>query len=161
MKRGNRKTSPVLIFIVMISAYIFSETGCRLDSMPPASSNVNPADSILYGRIGGQLGVTLIIDTLMAEIRADPQIAHYFTTADTVAFMAAMDSQLCQLSGGPCGYSGPSMSTVHHGMNLSNADFDAFITDYLNSMNSIGIADTDQQHVLDLLVSYQTDIVGQ
>jgi len=53
------------------------------------------------------------------------------------------------------------MKDAHHGMGITNDDFNAFITDYLNAMNSVGVDPTDQQDVLTLLLQYQNDIVGQ
>ncbi len=97
----------------------------------------------------------------MSGLKGDSAIAHYFVSVDTAVFKSSLRMQLCQLTGGPCTYTGLSMKDAHHGMGISNDDFNSFITDYLNAMNSVGVASSDQQDVLNLLLQYQSDIVGQ
>ncbi|HZV13024.1 MAG TPA: group 1 truncated hemoglobin [Candidatus Kapabacteria bacterium] len=155
-KRLNGKIELTVCLLVLAASYFWQE-GCRVNSLPVTP----PADTSLYGRIGGQYGVGLIVDSLMSEIKNDSAIAHYFVSVDTATFKSSLRTQLCQLTGGPCTYTGLSMKDAHHGMGISNSDFNAFITDYLNAMNSVGVAPTDQQDVLNLLLQYQSDIVGQ
>lgn len=155
-KQLNGKIKVVICLLVLAASYFWQE-GCRVNSLPVTS----PADTTLYGRIGGQYGVGLIVDSLVAQIKADSAIAHYFVSVDTAAFKSSLRMQLCQLTGGSCTYTGLSMKDAHHGMGITQDDFNAFITDYLNAMNSVGVAPADQQDVLSLLLQYQGDIIGQ
>lgn len=141
-------------------ASLVNAPGCRLNSLPPATT-VAPVDSSFYGRMGDSLGVSVIMDSLLSQVRADPAISHYFTGIDTTAFKIGMAAQLCQWVGGPCTYAGPSMDSVHRGLDIDTAQFNAFISDYLNAMNSVGVADSDQNRVLTYLVSYENEIVGK
>lgn len=155
-KRLNGKIEITICLLVLAASYFWQE-GCRVNSLPVTP----PQDTTLYGRIGGQYGVELIIDSLVAQVKADPAIAHYFISVDTAMFKPSLRMQLCQLTGGSCTYTGLTMKDAHHGMGITTDDFNAFITDYLNAMNSVGVASTDQQDVLSLLLQYQNDIVGQ
>ena len=44
--------------------------------------------------------------------------------------------QLCAATGGPCTYTGRSMEEAHSGLNLTDADFDAFVDDLVRAMDS-------------------------
>ncbi|HXD83997.1 MAG TPA: group 1 truncated hemoglobin, partial [Rudaea sp.] len=63
--------------------------------------------------------------------------------------------------GGPCVYSGRSMEEAHSGLNLSNADFDAFVADLIAALDDVHVAKTGQQKLLALLAPMRPQIVGQ
>jgi hemoglobin len=153
-------TAAIAFASIIVSVLLLLAPGCRMNSLPQPVTSI-PGDTTFYGRLGDSAGVAAIMDSLLVQLRADPAIAHYFTAIDTGTFKLQMAQQLCQLAGGPCTYTGQDMATAHHGLNISQSDFNAFISDYLNAMNAAGVADSDQQKVLTLIVSYQSDIVGK
>ena len=158
---ANFHTGAIAVLIFVAAAACMEYTaGCRVNSLPQPATNAS-IDTSFYGRLGDSAGVAAIIDSLLVQVRADPAISQFFATIDTVSFKAEMAQQLCQITNGPVHVNGPTMEAAHHGMNIDTAQFNAFIGDYLNAMNSAGVSDTDRQHVLQLLISFESQIIGQ
>ena len=69
--------------------------------------------------------------------------------------------QICAATGGPCTYSGRSMEEAHSGLNLTDADFDAFVDDLVRAMNSTKVPPDLQKQLLGLLGPMRPQVVGQ
>ena len=81
-----------------------------------------PGES-LYVRLGGASGVGAIADTLIDRVAADPQLGASFKDAKLDRIKRLLAEQICDLSGGPCRYSGDDMRQVHAGHHISQAEF--------------------------------------
>jgi hemoglobin len=53
------------------------------------------------------------------------------------------------------------MEEAHSGLNLTNADFDAFVDDLVHAMNSTKVPPDLQKQLLDLLGPMRPQVVGQ
>ena len=70
----------------------------------------------LYERLGGREGIHAISDTFLKKLKADARIGSFFKNKSG---LARLEEQLCQLSGGPCRYSGKDMKTAHEGIGIT------------------------------------------
>jgi hemoglobin len=81
------------------------------------------AQTLLYDRLGGAAGVAGIADTLIDRVSADPLLGRSFKDSKLERIKQLLAEQLCDLSGGPCRYTGDSMKEVHAGHHISEAEF--------------------------------------
>jgi hemoglobin len=128
--------------------------------MSAASTAVADASSTaLYARLGGQAGVAAISDTLIDRVAADPRMGRTFKDSDLDRIKRLLAEQLCDLSGGPCRYSGDSMKEVHAGHHISEADFYGMVETLRTILKErrVGIAATNE--LLRLLAPMKRDVV--
>ena len=76
----------------------------------------------LYDRLGGAAGVAAIADTLIDRVAADPRLGRSFKDTNLGRIKKLFAEQICDLSGGPCRYSGDSMKEVHAGHQISEGE---------------------------------------
>ena len=95
----------------------------------------------------------------MLEIEQDAQIVHHFQDTDIGRFRGLLIEQLCELSGGPCKYSGATMQESHTGFQITQADFDNLVRHLMKVMTAQKIAISAQNQLLGLLAPMYGDVV--
>ena len=129
-----------------------------------ATAAVAPAthgDDRLYRALGGTEGITKVVDAALAEIHDDLRINLFFEKTDMADLRRLLIEQICAATGGPCEYTGRSMEEAHSGLNLTDADFDAFVQDLVRAMDSVKVPKDLQKQLLDLLGPMRPQVVGQ
>jgi hemoglobin len=126
-------------------------TGCAL---PAPSQQVS-----FYQELGGKPGIKNIVSTLIPIVLADPRIKESFTDIDMKNLALRLEEQFCELSGGPCKYKGKDMVTIHDGLNITNAQFNALAEDLQMAMDRVGIAPAAQNRLVAKLAPMQREIV--
>mgnify|MGYP006138883505 CR=1 FL=1 len=125
-------------------------------SLQSACSQQN--EPSLYQQLGGEAGISAITDGLLYEIEHDERIVHHFADTDIARFRRLLAEQLCEISGGPCQYSGETMAKSHTGFNISLADFDALVEALITVMQQQNIPISAQNQLLALLAPMYKDI---
>jgi hemoglobin len=128
---------------------------CSLLLMVGCSQPNRPS---LYQQLGGEAGIAAITDGLLHEIEHDQRIVHHFADTDIERFRRLLAEQLCELSGGPCVYSGGTMQQSHTGFNISLADYDALVDGLIKVMQQQNISVSAQNQLLSLLAPMYKDI---
>jgi hemoglobin len=127
-------------------------------SAPQKAARPNDA---LYQALGAQAGVERLVDAALKHVHGDLRINVFFETTDLADLRRLLIEQICAASGGPCTYTGRSMEEAHSGMNLSDADFQAFVEDLVAAMNEVALSADAQQQVLGLFGPMKPQVVGQ
>ena len=118
-------------------------------SKPHESTVSQPGGRPLFDRIGGMDGIKgLIKDFVEDEVSRDSRINVRFTNVDKPLLEEALAVQVCELTGGPCKYTGKSMKDAHAGMSISDADFVAFVEDLQKSLAKFKVPDAEQRELL-------------
>ena len=133
--------------LVAIVAFVMLSSSCSQHGEPS-----------LYQQLGGEQGISAITGGLLREIEQDQRIVHHFADTDIARFRKLLAEQLCQLSGGPCVYSGGNMQESHTGFNISLADYDALVQGLINVMQQQHISISAQNQLLALLAPMYKDI---
>ena len=102
--------------LVAVSALVLMSAGAR-------------ADKTLYASMGGETVLRSAVDHFADNVQADDRINFTFAEADMLKFKKLIFEQLCNLSGGPCKYTGRDMRTSHAKLNINNAEFNALAED--------------------------------
>lgn len=117
------------------------------------------ADATLYNDLGGLEVLTKVVDDTLALALADDRIKDTFKNSDMKRVAKMIAEQFCELSGGPCKYSGDPMKEVHQGLVLSNMQFNALVEDLQMAMDKSNIPSRTQNKLLAMLAPMQRIIV--
>jgi len=136
-------------------------TGLAACSAPTTKPAAPPPKDALYRELGGSDGIRRVVDVFFARINGDARINTLFRNVDHDDLKRLVNEQLCEATGGPCKYTGRSMEEAHSGLNLTNADFDAFVADLVSAMDEVKVPKTSQKKLLALLAPMRPQIVGK
>lgn len=122
-------------------------------------SNTSEPKDWLYQQLGGGPGLEQLTDGLLREIEQDPQIIHHFKDTDIARFRKLLIEQFCELSGGPCKYSGATMQESHTGFQITEADFDNLVGHLIKVMTELQVPVAAQNRLLAKLAPMYRDVV--
>jgi truncated hemoglobin YjbI len=113
----------------------------------------------LYDRVGGPDAIAAITDDFVAGVLGDRHLARFFTgTVDSSLRQRVIDL-LCQITGGPCVYTGRDMKTAHRGMGITEADWKIAVDLFTMSLNKHHIAPREQSEFLQIIQNMKSAIV--
>lgn len=150
----------------LIAAMIFVLAGCagqpatHTEPERKVAAAAGPSDA-LYRELGGTPGITAVVDLFLAKVDNDLRINLFFEKTDHKDLRNLVIEQLCQATGGPCSYSGRTMEEAHSGLNLTDADFTAFVDDLIAAMDELKVPKASQDKLLTLLGPMKPQVVGQ
>lgn len=126
----------------------------------PVHAQASSSDDSLYQALGQQQGISALMETFILEIAEDERIIHHFENTDIERLHRMLTEQICELSGGPCTYSGDDMVTVHTGMKVTGAEFNALVEDLIAAMEQHEIAVSAQNRLLAILAAMHKEVVN-
>jgi hemoglobin len=117
------------------------------------------ASSSLYERLGGEAGVAAISNSLIDRVAADPVMGRSFKDTNLKHIKTMLSEQICQLSGGPCQYSGDTMKQSHAGHHISEAEFYGMVEDLRDILKERHVSVAATNELLRLLAPMKRDVV--
>lgn len=111
-----------------------------------APAKVVHAPPALYDRIGGRDAIMAIVDALLAR----PGSVHGLAARDPLI------DQLCELSGGPCKYTGKPMRDAHDA--VTEARFATFLAD-IDGVLATRVGANERRELLAILRGLRAEIV--
>jgi hemoglobin len=133
----------------------------------------------LFDRLGGEQGITAIVDDFTVRVLEDPRVNWerkgakrgllnrdnspvWTANPQNVATLKKHLVQFLSLAtGGPPKYDGRDMKAVHAGMRIGNPEFDAVIGDLKASLDKLRIPDKEQKELLAVIESTRPQIVTE
>jgi hemoglobin len=144
---------------VVLALALLALTACAGPQEKPAAATAAP--KTLYDELGGKEAITKVVDVFLARINSDARINTLFAKTDHNDLRRLVIEQLCEGTGGPCKYTGRSMEEAHSGLNLTNADFSAFMGDLVAAMDDLKVPLAQQNKLIALLAPMKPQVVGQ
>jgi hemoglobin len=129
-------------------------------SVLAACQSAPSADDRLYRDLGELSGITGIVDAFLFELAEDRDVLPLFANTDIDRFRDKFIEQLCEVSGGPCEYSGDSMIETHRDMAISRAQFNSVVEDLIRAMEAESVSVSAQNRLLARLAAMYPDIAG-
>ena len=155
---------------VLVSVAVGFVSGCKSESHDehkmPGSKMMS--EKSLYDRLGGEPAITAVVDDFVGRAAADPKVnftrkgtgMEWQATAQNVAHVKKMLVQfIAKASGGPQQYEGRDMKSVHKGMKISNAEFNAIAADLKASLDKFKVPAKEQSELLAAVEGTRKDIV--
>ncbi len=127
-----------------------------------------PPTMSLWERLGGEKGVTKVVDDLFASAGSNPKV-NFWRTADgkptekqlagVPALKKSVVAFFSSVTGGPIPYTGKSMKDAHKGMGITDAEFDAFAGHLQKALEKNGVKPDDIKIVMTAVGGMKKDIV--
>jgi hemoglobin len=144
------------IFVVLLVL-----AACAATPSTPESSMASaaPGGATLYQRLGGRDVIDAFVATFVTNVGKDPRIQLRFLFTDLDSLRGHLSAQICEVSGGPCKYTGKPMKSGHTGMHVRDGEFDAMAEDLAAALKTHGIGPAEQKELLAAIGSLRPDIV--
>lgn len=120
--------------------------------------SASASDNLYDTQFGGKSGMQKIVSDTIARSLADPRISDFFADSDIPRLEAVVAEQLCELTGGPCKYSGKSMREAHKDFAIRTAHFNYFAEHLQAAMRTQGVPNWAQNRLLAKLAPMHRDI---
>jgi hemoglobin len=116
----------------------------------------------LYQRLGGYDAIAAVTDEFVGRLVADKRFSKFFAghSKDSLAKirMHVID-QLCNVTGGPCLYTGRSMKASHEGLGITSEDWDASAKHLVEALDKFKVAQADKDELMAIVATLKKDIV--
>ncbi len=135
------------------------------DKTPAPTPEPKPKAKTLWDRLGGEGGVTHIVDDFVNRAVDDPKVDFFrrnqfkLDAERIVKMKRELVEQISAATGGPLKYAGPDMKKVHKGMGITDAQFDALAADFKRALEQNKVGADDIKQLLDAVGSYRKEIV--
>jgi hemoglobin len=150
---------PAIVAGIALSIVACGGTSKQAPEAPPAAEAA-PARP-LFDRLGGEGAITAVVEDFVANCAADARINAFFVNTDIPHLKKMLVEQICAATGGPCTYTGKDMVTVHTGMHITDAQFDALVEDLVKSLDKYKVPAQEKGELLGALGGMRGDIVGK
>nr|WP_235937726.1 group 1 truncated hemoglobin [Marinobacter caseinilyticus] len=134
----------------MVMAVLLFAVGCQSLNQPEPDS--------LYEDLGQRAGIAQIIEDMLYGVVDDTRIAFQFKGVDIVELHQGLTDHICQLSGGPCTYSGRDMREAHKDMNITATQFNALTENLILAMEKNRISTSAQNRLLARLAPLHSEV---
>ena len=127
-----------------------------------------PETKSLYERLGGEAAITAVVDDFVGRAASDPAVNFtrqgtarpWDATPENVATLKKHLMQfLCMATGGPQTYEGRDMVTVHAGMAITDAEFNAIAADLAASLAAFNVPKKETDELMAIAASTRSQIV--
>jgi hemoglobin len=147
------KDRRVVLLVAMAASF---GSGMRAADGEPAAS--------LYQRLGGMSAIQSVVDDFVARILADDRVNRWFAHAaadpeNARAYKAKLADFICQGTGGPCKYTGADMFAAHKGRGITDAAFQAVVSDLGATLEKLKVPEKEKGQLLGLLAPMKPAIV--
>lgn len=119
----------------------------------------------LYERLGGVYAIAAVVDDFIERIMVDPRLnanpkvdeAHH--RVSKAGFKYLVTEQVCWASGGPQRYTGRSMYDSHAHLDITEAEWLAFLDDLRQTFDRFGVPEAERQELFAIVDSTKKEIV--
>ena len=119
----------------------------------------------LYERLGGAYSIATVVDDFIerllvnATLNANPAINEARKRVPKAGLKFHVTAMACEVSGGPCKYTGRTMKESHRHLNITQAEWDAMVVDFKATLTKFKVPQREQQELITIVGSTKNDIV--
>jgi hemoglobin len=123
------------------------------------SGNALAQKKSLYERLGGRDAIKAVVDELAIIVTADQRINKKFARSNPERLKFEVVEKICEVTGGPCKYTGRDMKTAHKNMGVTEGEFNAFVEDLVKALDKFNVGATEKNELLNILAPMKSQIV--
>lgn len=120
-----------------------------------------PANAKLFDRLGGRPAIEAVVDDFLGRVSQDERINAGFAGAHVPRLRTRLIELICAGTGGGCTYSGRDMKTVHTGMGVTSAQFDALAGHLVATLDKFKVPEKEKSELLAIIGPMKKDIVEE
>lgn len=122
----------------------------------------NASEKSLYERLGGYDAIAAATDDFLQRLTSDPEIGVYWKGHSTDSMERGRQlvvDFLCETFGGPAIYRGRDMKTTHGGLNISERDWEIFVSHAQATLDKFEVHGKEREDFLAAAASLKGEIV--
>jgi hemoglobin len=152
---GRRVTLSVLAAALVMTA---GGTAVRI-----AAAQEKPRS--LYARLGGVYSIATVVDDFIERLlvnrtlNANPAINEARARVPKAGLKFQVTALVCEVTGGPCKYTGRAMKDSHQHLNITQAEWEAMVADFKMTLDKFNVPQTEQQELIAIVGGTKKDIV--
>jgi hemoglobin len=114
--------------------------------------------SSLFEKIGGERGVTALVDAFYKRVLADSELSPFFRDVG-MEKLRNMQIQLFSVAlGGPVPYTGRSISHAHAGLGIKPKHLQIFLEHFFQTVSELGLGQHDEIEIVDRINLYADQV---
>jgi hemoglobin len=130
-----------------------------------SQASAQPPQKALYERLGGVYSIATVVDDFIerllvnATLNANPAINAARARVPKAGLKFHVTALVCEVTGGPCKYTGRAMKESHDHLNITPAEWDAMVADFRRTLDQFKVPQQEQQELITIVGSTKSDIV--
>jgi hemoglobin len=119
----------------------------------------------LYDRLGGVYSIATVVDDFIERLfvnrtlNANPAINEARARVPKAGLKFHVTALVCEVTGGPCKYTGRTMKEAHQHLDITQPEWDAMVADFKATLDTFKVPQTEQQELIAIVGSTKKDIV--
>ncbi|MGQ0836488.1 MAG: group I truncated hemoglobin [Gammaproteobacteria bacterium] len=119
----------------------------------------------LYDRLGGAYPISVVVDDFIERLlvndtlNANPAINEARQRVPKQGLKFHVTTLVCQVTGGPCTYTGRDMKASHLHLNISEREWQEMLADFRTTLAKFGVPAAEQGELVTIVNSTKGDIV--
>ena len=119
----------------------------------------------LYDRLGGVYSIATVVDDFIERLlvnqtlNANPAIEEARARVPKAGLKFHVTALVCEVTGGPCKYTGRAMKESHQQLNISEGQWQAMVADFRKTLDKFKVPAKEQGELITIVDSTKTDIV--
>ena len=130
-----------------------------------SAASAQPGPKSLYERLGGVYNIATVVDDFIerllvnATLNANPAISEARSRVPTSGLKFQVTALVCEVTGGPCKYTGRSMKDSHARLNINERQWQAMVADFRTTLDKYKVPAAEQNELIKIVESTKKDIV--
>jgi hemoglobin len=119
----------------------------------------------LYDRLGGVYSIATVVDDFIERLlvndtlNANPAISQARSRVPKAGLKFHVTALVCEVTGGPCKYTGRAMKESHQQLNISEGQWQAMVADFRKTLDKFKVPAKEQEELITIVGSTKKDIV--
>ena len=119
----------------------------------------------LYDRLGGVYSIATVVDDFIERLlvndtlNANPAVNQARAHVPKAGLKFQVTALVCEVTGGPCKYTGRAMKESHQHLNITEEQWQAMVTDFKKTLDKFKVPANEQAELIAIVGSTKNDIV--
>jgi hemoglobin len=146
-----------VLSVVCLLAVVTVSTAVAQEAKKPSPS--------LYDRLGGVYSIATVVDDFIERLlvnetlNANPAIDDARKRVPKAGLKFHVTALVCEVTSGPCKYSGRSMKEAHEHLNINEVQWQAMVADFRKTLDRFKVPSKEQEELIAIVGSTKKDIV--
>lgn len=127
--------------------------------MATGARTLDRDEAPLYERLGGEVGVDIVVDNFLAKVTDDDWLGVRFADTDMSGLREFLVAQLCEATGGPCLVDWSGMPEAHMVTGVTEYEFSLMIQYFAEAMMDAGVDTHEHVAAMHLLADMYDDVI--
>lgn len=112
----------------------------------------------LFERIGGERGVTAMVDAFYRRVLADSELSPFFQGVGMDRLRNMQNQFFSVALGGPVFYTGHPISHAHEGLGIKPKHLQIFLEHFFETVSELDLSKHDQMEIIDRINLYADQV---